>query len=299
MKKIFSILLACSFIFCVISFAGCENTKSQPSVLTSLVIPDNSSVILDVTFKDHHHEDMEFSENMNLSEYTQVEIRLYADQGYDFAVTKNKPAKIKITSSSGEETIDMIHYAPRLNGNFNTADKAYCKGEIKEIPSGDFSISIEAITYRWTAYESFEYVKPTKIYRITNSGHEQYSGDDKQTLINTFLNEMYVRFDGEYNFGYGNDEILLANLVNHFNTGDNVQHPMKSDKSVVLYTYAHKSNENTFSWLGSVLTLYFNGDVVEETYETDEYIGKKYTVKATLPGNAVISLQPYVLKTWN
>ena len=298
MKKLFSILMACALSFGIMSFAGCANANSQPAVLTSLAIPDNSSVVIDVTYKDRRHEDLEFSENMNLSEYTQVRIKLIADQGYDFAVSKKNPAKIKITSSSGEETIDMIHNEPRLNGNFNTADKAYCEGVIKEIPSGDFSISIEATTYRWKAYTSFEYVKPTKMYRITNSGHEQYSGTDKQELINTYLNEMYIRFEGEYNFGYGNDEILLANLVNHFNTGDNVQHPMKSDEAVVLYAYVHKSNENAFSWLGNVFTRYHNGEIVEETYETDEYIGKKYTIKATLPEDAVISFQPYILKTW-
>ena len=292
--------MACALSFGIVTLAGCTKTDIKPSVITSLAIPDNSSVVLDVTFQDHHHEGMEFSENMNLSEYTQVEIRLYADQGYDFAVTKKSPAKIKITSSSGEETtIDMIHTEPRLNGNFNTADKAYCTGEIKDIPSGDFSISIEATTYRWTAFTSFEYVKPTKMYRQTNSGREQYSGDDKQELINTYLNEMYIRFESEYNFGYGTDEILLANLVNHFNTGDNVQHPMKSDKAVVLYVYAHKSNENTFSWNGKVSTLYFNGEIVEETYETDDYIGKKYTIKATLPDNAVINFEPYILKPSN
>ena len=293
--------MACVLSFGILSLAGCANTNKQPAVLTSLTIPDNSSAVLNVTFQDNHHEDLEFSENMNLSEYTQVEIRLYADQGYDFAVTNNKSrAKIKITLSSGEETtIDMIYTEPRLNGNFNTADKAYCIGEIKDIPSGDFSISIEAPTYRWTAFTSFKYVEPTKMYRRTNSGHEQYSGTDKQTLINTYLNEMYIRFEGEYNFGYGTDEILLANLVNHFGTGDNVQHPMKSDKTVVLYAYAHKSHENTFSWLGSVSTLYFNGEIVEETYETDDYIGKKYTIKATLPGNAVINFEPYILKPSN
>ena len=273
-KHTFAINVLIVFVMCCVSsglLGGCFFNADKKPVGNVIITEGN---IVEHTYYKAYSEsfthtlaDVNAGDVIDRSDIDKIEIYLYPEVGWEMLITKKTTAVITLTWEDGQISYNMVT-------NSDSKGK-YARIVIDEIPEKDFSISFDLNLYEWQDKTILNYSEPDRVYV---NGGSKTDRSEVSAFYRRYVEEVYIRFEGEYNFGFGEDEILLKDFIQAYNQSNDVSYRLYSRDRVVIYCYTHNDVDNYFKWNGSVRSNSDYGNVVDEIYETDLYTGKKYTI---------------------